>query len=102
METKELNRCAVSLATAIEIEEPESAYNKVAISLSLSPDNTYTDTTVNLQLKPYRLLKDGSIDFSPDSKNVGILIAKASENPDSQQLVTSILEAIELYVNKVA
>jgi hypothetical protein len=58
-----------TMATSVPVPEPETEYTGLLIWLSLSPriDQGAVDAAMNLTTRPYRILKDGTVDVAPDS-----------------------------------
>jgi hypothetical protein len=68
------------LGTPIPTVEPETGYSGLLIWLSIAPKLDkpgIVDANASIMAKPYRMLKDGTIDIAPESMTKSLHVASA-------------------------
>lgn len=86
-----------SLSKAIAPVEPETGYTGLLVWFSMAPklDRGVVDASASIMVRPYRILKDGTIDVAPESMTETYNVGSAAEtallkDPASAKLATAM------------
>jgi len=95
------------LTTPIAPTEPETNYTGLLVWLSLSPriDGGILDATASVRARPYRILKNGTIDAAPEKYdrvlNIGSALEAAQTNPALAKVIIAISAALQAYITEL-
>lgn len=86
-------------ATAMSVKEPETAYGEEMFWFSMSPrvEGATVDACFSLLVKPFRRLKDGTIEVAPESMHRSYAVGGASERLADSTLVKGLLGLLAAY-----
>ena len=94
------------LSKPIPIIEADNSYQYYAVWFSASPrfDEGKTDMVLCAQLKPYRILKDGALDFAPEAltKTVNVGSLDAVKQADTVPLQDDIAKLVQTLTDVIA
>lgn len=91
------------LGTPIPPLEPETPYSGLLIWLSMAPKLDHpgiVDANASIMAKPYRILKDGSIDVAPESMTKTLSIGSAIEAVESKSEIGAAVAEIGAILSK--
>lgn len=86
-------------ARVISVKDPEITYNEELYWFSMSPrvEGATIDACFSLLVKPFRRLKDGSIEIAPESMHRSYSVGGASEKVADVTLVKGLLTLLAGY-----